>query len=101
MAVPLRPNSSPGLNLIKNAKIVGSSEVDGVEKRKGEAEEGESFDPAGRPLVAEVVAAIAELLLPEFQKPSDVSLVGGESDIKLSKMVTKRFQRQMTHMLQM
>jgi len=64
MAVPLRPNSSPGLNLIKNAKIVGSSEVDGVEKRKGKAEEGESFDPAGRPLVAKVVAAIAELLLP-------------------------------------
>ena len=77
MVVPLRPNSSPGLNLIKNAKIVGSSEVDGVEKRKGKAEEGESFDPAGRPLVAKVVAAIAELLLPGGQKHS-VSLVDGE-----------------------
>ena len=85
MLVPLRPTPNPtllDLNLIKNGEIIGSSEVDGVEEREKKAEEGESFDPAGRPLVAEVVAAIAELLLPEFQKPSDVSLVGGESDKK-------------------
>jgi len=61
-----RPNPTlrPDLNLIKNAKIIGSSEVEEVEDRKSKAEEGESFDPAGRAFVAKVVAAIAELLLP-------------------------------------
>ena len=80
MLVPLRPTPNPtllDLNLIKNGEIIGSSEVDGVEEREKKAEEGESFDPAGRPLVAEVVAAIAELLLPGVQKHS-VSLVDGE-----------------------
>ena len=67
-----RPNPTlrPDLNLIKNAKIIGSSEVEEVEEREGKVEEGESFDPAGRAFVAKVVAAIAELLLPGFQKPS-------------------------------
>ena len=73
--------SSPAhdLNLIKNAKIIGSSEVESMEERKSKAEEGESFDPAGGTFVAKVVAAIAELLLPGFQNPS-VSGFDGESD---------------------
>jgi len=62
--VPLRPDQS-NFNLIKNGKIMmGSSKVDGIKKRKSKAEKGESFDTARRTLVAKVVAAVAELLLP-------------------------------------
>jgi len=44
---------------------LGSSEVEvECEDGKTKAEKCESFDPAGRALVAKVVAAIAELLLP-------------------------------------
>jgi len=71
LLVPLRrPDQSNSelnfdLNLIKkNGNIMmGSSEVCGKE-RKSKAEEGESFDPAGRALIAKVVAAVAKLLLP-------------------------------------
>ena len=71
LLVPLRrPDQSNSelnfdLNLIKkNGNIMmGSSEVGGKE-RKSKAEEGESFDPAGRALIAKVVAAVAKLLLP-------------------------------------
>ena len=71
LLVPLRrpDQSNSGLNfdlnlIKKNGNIMmGSSEVDGKE-RKSKAEEGESFDPAGRALIAKVVAAVAELLLP-------------------------------------
>ena len=71
LLVPLRrpDQSNSGLNfdlnlIKKNGNIMmGSSEVDGKE-RKSKAEEGESFDPAGRALIAKVVAAVAKLLLP-------------------------------------
>ena len=67
LLVPLRrpDQSNSDLNLIKkNGNIMmGSSEADGQE-RKSKAEEGESFDPAGRALIAKVVAAVAKLLLP-------------------------------------
>ena len=71
LLVPLRrpDQSNSGLNfdlnlIKKNGNIMmGSSEVGGKE-RKSKAEEGESFDPAGRALIAKVVAAVAELLLP-------------------------------------
>ena len=71
LLVPLRrpDQSNSGLNfdlnlIKKNGNIMmGSSEVGGKE-RKSKAEEGESFDPAGRALIAKVVAAVAKLLLP-------------------------------------
>ena len=67
LGVPDQSNSAPELNLIKNAKIIGSSEVEEVEERESKAEEGESFDPARGTFVAKVVAAVAELLLPGRQ----------------------------------
>ena len=68
--VPLRPDQSNFNLLIKNGKMMmGSSEADGKE-RKSKAEKGESFNPARGTLVAKVVAAVAELLLPAFEKLS-------------------------------
>ena len=74
LLVPLRrpDQSNSGLNfdlnlIKKNGNIMmGSSEAD-AEERKSKAEEGESFDPTGRALVAKVVAAVAELLFPGDQ----------------------------------
>ena len=83
LLVPLqRPDQSNSdlnfdLNLIKkngNIMMMGSSEVGG-EERKSKAEEGESFDPAGRALVAKVVAAVAELLLPDVRNMTHVRKV--------------------------
>ena len=92
LLVPLRrPDQSNSglnfdLNLIKKKGniMMGSSEVGG-EERKSKAEEGESFDPAGRALVAKVVAAVAELLLPDVRNMTHVKKVSKVTNLTKQK----------------
>ena len=55
-----------------------SSDVDNKKERKGETEKSGGFDSSRRALVAKVVAAVAELLLPGGQQ--HVSVVDGGTE---------------------
>ena len=74
---PLCPWNRPIQLCLLNLIEIGSSEVDGQE-RKSKAEDGESFDPTGGAFVAKVEAAVAELLLPGGQQ--HVSVVDGGTE---------------------
>ena len=55
-----------------------SSDVDNKKERKGETKKSGGFDSSRRALVAKVVAAVAELLLPGGQQ--HVSVVDGGTE---------------------
>ena len=75
--LPLPDQSSSAFWTWSKSSWIGSSEVDGQE-RKSKAEDGESFDPTGGAFVAKVEAAVAELLLPGGQQ--HVSVVDGGTE---------------------